>query len=76
MLLVFLLTLGVNQDVVDENNDELVEIGFSHPVHKIHEYRRCVRKSERHNQELVVTIASSECCLRDVLLADSQLMIS
>uniref|UniRef100_A0A251VMF0 Uncharacterized protein n=1 Tax=Helianthus annuus TaxID=4232 RepID=A0A251VMF0_HELAN len=72
MLLVFLLTLG---DVVDENNDELVEIGFAHPVHKIHEDCRRVRKPEWHDKKLVMTVASSESGFGDVLIPDSQLMI-
>ncbi|KAJ0734712.1 hypothetical protein HanPI659440_Chr11g0423371 [Helianthus annuus] len=76
MTLVFLLTLGIDQDVVDENNNKLIQVWFTHSVHEIHENRRCVCQPERHNQKLVVSVMSPECCLRDVLISDSQLMIA
>ncbi|MFS7930763.1 hypothetical protein Hanom_Chr04g00348081 [Helianthus anomalus] len=75
MLLMLLLILGVNQNVVDENDDELVEIRFAHPVHEIHEDCRCVCKPEWHDQKLVMTVTSSESSFGDVLIPDSQLMI-
>ncbi|MFS7950262.1 hypothetical protein Hanom_Chr07g00581231 [Helianthus anomalus] len=66
----------VDQDVVDKYNHEFVEVGFAHTVHEIHEDRRGVSHSERHDEELVMTITSPECSLRDVFITNSQLMVA
>ncbi|MFS7953862.1 hypothetical protein Hanom_Chr07g00623561 [Helianthus anomalus] len=76
MMLVFLLTLRIDQNFVDEYNNELIQIRFAHSVHKIHEDRRCVCQSKRYNQELVMPVTSPERCLRDILVSDSQLMVA
>ncbi|KAJ0548769.1 hypothetical protein HanIR_Chr08g0387521 [Helianthus annuus] len=76
VMFVFLLTLRIDQDVVDEYNNELIQVRLAHSVHKIHEDRRCICQSKRHNQKLVVPIPSPECCLRDILVSDSQLMVA
>ena len=74
--LMILLRLGVDQDVVHENYHKLIKIGLEHPTHEIHECRRSIRQSEWHHCELEVPIPRLECCLRDVFLPNSQLMIN
>nr|GEX16975.1 retrovirus-related Pol polyprotein from transposon TNT 1-94 [Tanacetum cinerariifolium] len=32
--------LGVDQDIINENDHEFIQIQFAHPIHQIHEYRR------------------------------------
>ncbi|KAJ0851982.1 hypothetical protein HanRHA438_Chr14g0632981 [Helianthus annuus] len=76
MVLVFLQTLRIDQDIVDENDNKFIQVRLAHSVHKIHEDRRCVRQSKRHNQKLVMPIPSPECCLKDILVSDSQLMVA
>ncbi|MFS7902856.1 hypothetical protein Hanom_Chr01g00016251 [Helianthus anomalus] len=50
MLLVFLLTLRIDQDIVDEHNNELIQVRLAHSVHEIHEDRWCICQPKWHNQ--------------------------
>ena len=34
----FLLTLWIHQNIIDEHYYELVKEGFEHPIYQIHEY--------------------------------------
>jgi hypothetical protein len=45
-----LFTLGVDQDVVNEDHDKLVQLRHEHGVHKVHEMCRSIGESKRHNQ--------------------------
>ncbi len=60
--------LGEDEDVVEEDNNEVVEIGTEDVVHCTLESGRCVGESEWHDFELIVAIAGSECCFWNVLL--------
>ena len=42
----FLLILGINEDVIDEYHDELIKLGHEDRVHEIHEVGRCIGKAE------------------------------
>ncbi|KAD4982883.1 hypothetical protein E3N88_19554 [Mikania micrantha] len=68
--------LRLNQNVIYEHDYEFVKIRLTHPIHEIHEYRRCVSQSERHDQEFVMSVPCSEGCLRYILLLYSKLMIA
>src|SRR5581483_10074182 len=76
MLLMVLLALRINQDVVYEDNHELIQIWSTYSVHQIHKDCWSVRQTERHDQEFVVTITSSERCLGNIFLSNSHLMVS
>ncbi|MFS7995869.1 hypothetical protein Hanom_Chr12g01123131 [Helianthus anomalus] len=76
MLFMLLLTLRIDQDVVDEYYNELVQIRLAYSVHQIHEYCGCVCQPKRHDQKLIVPISSPKGCLRDILFSNSQLVIS
>ncbi|CAA0811046.1 Unknown protein, partial [Striga hermonthica] len=60
MLLVLIDISGIDQDVVDEHNNELVQEGVKDPIHKVHENGRGIAESERHDYELIVAIAGTE----------------
>ncbi|GJR09477.1 reverse transcriptase domain-containing protein [Tanacetum coccineum] len=71
----FLLTFGVDQNVIDEDNYKLVQIRFTHPVYKVHEHGRCISQTKRHNLKDIVTVSSLECSLGNVFFSNSQLVI-
>ncbi|MFS7966222.1 hypothetical protein Hanom_Chr09g00771351 [Helianthus anomalus] len=70
------LTFRVDQDFIDKHNYELVEVRLANSVHEIHENRRRVSHSKRHEEELVMTITSPGQSFGDVFITDSQLMIT
>ncbi|MFS7904768.1 hypothetical protein Hanom_Chr01g00039891 [Helianthus anomalus] len=76
MLFMLLLTFRVDQNVVDKHNHELVEVRLARSVHEIHENRRRISHSKRHDEELVMTVASPERSFGDVFIKNSQMMIA
>ena len=69
----FFVRLGVNEDVIDKHDDELVQVLHEN---RIHEVCRCISQSERHDIVLVQTVTSRECYLRYVFGSDLDLMIA
>ncbi|KAJ0544889.1 hypothetical protein HanIR_Chr08g0343531 [Helianthus annuus] len=49
MFLVVSLTLGVDEDVIDEDNDKFIQIRLTHAIHEIHECGRCICEPKRHH---------------------------
>ena len=76
MFLMFLLTLGIDENAINEDDDEFVQVWFAHTVHEIHENRWCVCKTKWHDQELIMAIPSSKSCLGDVFFLDTKLMVT
>jgi hypothetical protein len=76
MLCMLLFTLGVDQDVVNEDHDKLVQLRHEHRVHLVHEMCRSVGESKRHNQILVQAIPGGEGGLRNIFRTDLDLMIT
>ena len=58
--------LGVDQNIVDENHDELVEVLHEHLVHEIHEIGRGIGQSEGHHGILKKSIPCGEGSLGNV----------
>jgi hypothetical protein len=71
-----LFTLGVDQDVVNEDHDKLVQLRHKHGVHQVHEMCRSIGESKRHNQIPVQPIPVGEGSLRNILRTDFDLMIT
>jgi len=44
-----LFILGINEDVVDENHDELVKLRHEYRIHEIHEIDRSICETKRHD---------------------------
>ena len=59
-----------------KNDDKFVKIRFAHAVHQIHEHRRCIGKTEWHDQKLVMVVPSSESRLSNVIILNPQLMMT
>nr|GEY87877.1 hypothetical protein [Tanacetum cinerariifolium] len=76
MNFVHLFRLRINQDVVNEEDDTLVKIRLTYAVHKVHEYRRSVSQTERHNRELKMFVPRPECSFGNIFFAYSQPMIA
>jgi hypothetical protein len=49
MLRILFFTLGIDQDVINEDHDKLVQLRHEHGVHQIHEMCRSIGESKRHN---------------------------
>ena len=71
-----ILVLGIDQNVIEIDQDEVICVGVEDEVHHARECWRNVDKAERHDSVFVGTIACSECCLGDVLFANANLMIA
>ncbi|GAB2285951.1 hypothetical protein Dimus_039737 [Dionaea muscipula] len=69
-------TFGVDQDIINEDHNELVQIGFKNPMYQIHERRRGISQPEWHDLKLIMPVACPECRLGDVPLLHLQLVIS
>ena len=68
--------LGINKDIIDVDDNELVEVLMEDGVHEPHEGSWGIRETEGHDGILVGTITSNEGHLRNVLLSDLDLMVT
>jgi hypothetical protein len=76
MLRMLFFTLGIDQDVVNEDHDKLVQLRHKHRVHQVYEMCWSIGESKRHNQILVQPIPGREGSLRDIFQTDLDLMIT
>ena len=71
----FFLGSCIYQYAIDEDDHEFIQVVFTHPIHKVHEYSWCVGMSKWHNQKIIVTILSSECRLWNIFFLNLELMV-
>jgi hypothetical protein len=76
MLHMLFFTLGIDQDVINEDHDKLVQLWHEHRVHQVHEMRMSISESKQHNQILVQPVPGRECSLRNIFRTDLDLMIT
>jgi hypothetical protein len=60
MLHMLLFTLGIDQDIVNEDHDKFVQLCYEYGVHQVHEMCRSIGESKRHNQILVQPVPGGE----------------
>jgi hypothetical protein len=60
MLHMLLFTLGIDQDIVNEDHDKFVQLCHEYGVHQVHEMCRSIGESKRHNQILVQPVPGGE----------------
>ena len=60
MSLMFLLGLGINQNIVNEYHYKLVKVWSEHSLHEIHENCRGIGQTEWHYKEFVMSISGVE----------------
>jgi hypothetical protein len=65
MLRMLFFTLGIDQDVLNEDHNKLVQLQHEHRVHQVHEMCRSLGESKRHNQILIPPVPGRESSLRD-----------
>jgi hypothetical protein len=68
--------LGEDEDVVEEYHDEVIEVWPEHVLHGTLKGGRCVGEAERHDFELVVSVACPESCLGYVRFRHSDLLVA
>ena len=56
----FLLSFGIDKDVVYEDYDEFIQEWPENPVHEVHKHRRSIGHPKRHNHILIVAILGPE----------------
>ena len=71
-----LLVLGKDQNIIEIHQDEIICVRVEDEVHHAKECWRSIDKAERHDIIFIRTIACSECCLRDILFTNPNLMIT
>jgi hypothetical protein len=76
MLRMLFFTLGIDQDVINEDHNKLVQLRHEHRVHQVHEMCRSIDESKRHNQIFVQPIPAREGSLRDIFQMNLDLMIT
>jgi hypothetical protein len=72
----FFLTFGIDEDIIDKDQDEFTELRHEHGVHEVHEVGWGIRETKRHYQELVKTITSGERGFRNVTRSNLDLVIT
>jgi hypothetical protein len=68
--------LGIDQNVVNEDNNKLVQLRHEYGVHQVHEICRSIGEPKRHNKILIQPVPGGESCLRNVFRVDLNLMIT
>ena len=76
MMLVFLLVFGIDEEVINVDNDELVQEGSEQVLHHCHEGGRRVGQAKRHYPEFIVPIASSKSRLFHIIWVDAYLVVA
>jgi hypothetical protein len=69
-------TLGIDQDVVNEDNNKLVQLRHEYGVQRVHEMCRSIGEPKRHNQILILPVPGRESGLKNVFQVDLDLMIT
>ncbi|PHT70117.1 hypothetical protein T459_25221 [Capsicum annuum] len=70
------LTVGIDQNVIYEDNDEHIQVLLEHAVHQVHKSCRGIGKTKGYNWEFKVTIPSTESYFWNVTFSDSELVIA
>ena len=70
-----LLIARIYQDGINKNNHKLIQKITKYSIYKAHEYSWSIREAKWYHGELVVTIPSTECSLRDITIHNPRLMI-
>jgi hypothetical protein len=76
MLCMLFFTLGIDQDVINEDHDKLVQLQHEYRVRQVHEMCRSIGESKLHNQILIQPVPGREGSLRNIFRTDLDLMIT
>jgi hypothetical protein len=76
MLFMLFLTLGKDQDDVNEDHNKLVQLFHENRVHQVHEVSGDIGQTKGHYQILIEVVLSGERSPRDIFFMDLDLMIA
>jgi hypothetical protein len=76
ILRMLFFTLGIDQDVVNEDHEKLVQLRHEYEVHQVHEMCKSIGESKRHNQILIQPVPGREGSVKDIFRTDLDLMIT
>jgi hypothetical protein len=76
MLCMLFFTLGIDQDVINEDHVKLVQFWHEYGVHQVHEMCRDIGEFKLHNQILIQSKPGGEYGLRNVFRTDFHLVIT
>jgi hypothetical protein len=76
VLLVFSKSLGVDEDVIEKHEGELVEKRAEGLMHEMHERGGGVGQTKREDEEFEMTVASPEGCLSDIAWVNADLVVT
>jgi hypothetical protein len=76
MLHMLFFTPGIDQDVINEDNEKLVQLQYEYGVHQVHEMCRSIGESKQHTKILIQPVPGGESGLRNVFRVDRELMIT
>ena len=76
MFSMLFFSLGVDKDIINEDNHELVEVLHEYLIHEIHEISRGIGQTKGHNGVFKQSVSGGEGGLGNVRCADLQLMIT
>src|SRR6185436_332653 len=68
--------LGINKNIINENDHKDIKFLHEDAIHQIHEISRCIGEAERHDSEFIKTIFSREGCFWNIFFPDLDLMIT
>jgi hypothetical protein len=68
--------LGIDQDVVNEDNDKLVQLRHEYRVHQIHKMCMRIGESKQHNQVLIQSVPDREGSPTNIFWTDLDFMIT
>ncbi|BAT84889.1 hypothetical protein VIGAN_04235900 [Vigna angularis var. angularis] len=75
MLFMLVFSLGIDENIIYEDDHKLIQIGPEYAVHILHEHCGGVRYSKRHHHIFIMPITRPKCCLLDVVFLNPDLMI-
>ena len=66
----------VNENVIKENQDKILKVGFQYFIHETLEGGWSIAKAKRHDQEFIMSLMIFESSLRDIYLLHPNLLIT
>src|SRR6185295_3547159 len=70
------LGLGIDKNIINEDNHKDIKFFHEDAIHQIHEVSRCIGEAEGHDSEFIETISSRKSCFWNIFFPDLDLMIT
>ena len=70
------LGLGINENIINEDDHKNIKFFHEDAIHQIHEISRRIGEAEGHDSEFIETISSREGRFWNIFFSDLDLMIT